>query len=548
MRTKTLSAALAVVAIALSIYIFATTICGASNHFSVIPVQDQWDGFIGFAEQISRGDWKAFWYAHVNHRLVIPRLIFLADIEWFGGWNIFTAVISFIAAVALVAVIAARIELPRAQWWVAFAATAGLVFSWCNGETYAYAFNVQNTSVMLFAMWAVSEFSRAGNRFVRTTAALVLAVLAELCAANGLIVFPVLLIQALILRRPLREVLAVVLVGAVAIGAYLYDYAMPIYPVSPDVAAIRFPAVKYGLLLAGAPFNHVFHNYNACALIGAMFLLVGIAASGLTVLRFQLTNYRAFLIGGAAFCVASMLAAAHGRWPLGLEGAFAGRYAILPLLYYLFSILLIVDLLKGRPLYRTAVYALLILVAIFAPVQRAAQGKPNMMNARLAVLGTKIGLDQPYFDSKVYPAQLHGYYITFAEFANTEQIGPWATGWLHDAGIVKYDPALRDDSLCTGTFDRAVKAEQGYQAFGWVLAKKYARDATLIVMTDRADQTIGYGVSGAVRKDVAKVIPGAPLDAGWSGFASNDRFGGAYAYLGGKFCQLRTNENLGVRP
>lgn len=538
MKIRAGSTILAIVAVALAVYICTTTFRGVLNNFSSIPTQDQWDGVIGFDQQIRQGDWKAFWDLHVNHRLVIPRLIFLVDIKWFGGFSIFTTVVSLLFAALTTLVIAARIELSGAQWVVSAAATVGIVLSWCNGENYTFPFNVQNTGVILFSIWAIEEFTRTGNRFARVGSALVLALLAELCSANGILVFPVLVLQALILRRPTKEVIVVMVVGALAIAAYMYKYVMPAYAINPEVAHVRFASAKFALLLVGSPFNHIVQSTNVCAVIGALALIVGIGASAKVVFGKHVTHYRAFLIGGAAFCVVSMLAAANGRWVLGFSGAFAGRYAILPLLYYLFTVLLIVDLVKERAPLRFVMYAPLVLLAVFIPVQREAGFKPNMINARLAVLGPKIGLDQPKIDDTIYPISLHTLYMQFTDFANVEQIGPYSTGWLHDAGIVKYDPSLRDDSLCDGAFERAIKAESGYQVFGWVAPKKYGRDATLVVVTDSSGRTIGYGVSGMSRADVAQNIKGARLDSGWSGFTRGADFGAAYAYLGGRFCAL----------
>ncbi|SDQ32690.1 hypothetical protein SAMN05443245_0929 [Paraburkholderia fungorum] len=538
MKIRAGSAIPAIVAVALAVYICVTTLVGVFNHFLSIPTQDQWDGVIGFDQSIRRGDWKVFWELHVNHRIVIPRLIFLADIRWFGGWSIFTTVVGLCFAALTTVVIAARIELSGARWVVAAAATVGMVFSWCNGDNYTFPFNVQNTGVILFAIWASAEFTRAGNRSARVRTALLLAVLAELCAANGVFVFPVLVLQALILRRPRKEIVTVVVVGAIAVAAYMYKYVMPVYPVDPEVAQIRFASLRFALLLAGSPFIRVVNDFNACEVVGALALIAGIGACARTVFGQEVTRYRAFLIGGAAFCVVSILAAANGRWVLGLASAFSGRYVILPLLYYLFTVLLIVDLVKEKTSLRFIGYAPLVLLLIFAPVQREAAFKPNLFNARLAVLGPKIELDQPNFDNYVYPTSMHTLYMEFTRYASTENIGPYSAGWLHDAGVVRYDPLRRDDSLCSGTFESAIQAESGHQVFGWVAPKKSRQDAVLVVVTDSSGRTIGYGVSGMSRADVAQHIAGAPLDAGWSGFTGKADFGPAYAYLDGKFCLL----------
>ncbi len=540
MKTKSFPALMMVLSMVAAAFVIFTTLRGVATAFTAIPLEDEWDGFLGTVQQFYQGDqWNALWQVHVNHRLVIPRLIFLADVKWFGGWKIFTVVMSMLFAAVTSAIISARIEMPRLYRLIGIAAVFGLMFSWCNSDNFYFAFNVQNTSAVFFSVLALSEISREGNRALRVTSALVSAVLAELCAANGLLVFPVLLLQVVIMRQPIREMIAVVLVGALAIWAYMYQYVMPVYPVSPDVAQIHFVRLKFALLLAGAPFNRLLHSFNACAVIGALALVGGIALCIAASFRRRATAYRAFLIGGAAFCVISILAAANGRWMLGLQTALSARYLILPLLYYVFVVLLVVDVTKSRSALQVAVYAPLALLLVFVPAQAGSHFESNNLNQKLALLGEKIGLDQPYYDRSVYPASLHHFFIQLSDFANVEQIGVYSSGWLHDAGIVKYDPRLQDDSLCDGTFERIIKAESGHQVFGWLVPRKYGRESTLVVVTDPAGQTVGYGVTGMKRPDVKAGLPGAPSDAGWSGFVNTENVANAYAYIGGKFCELR---------
>jgi hypothetical protein len=62
-----------------------STIYGAIRNYSPVPYWDMWDGYIGFYERVSAGDWRAWLIAHNQHRMIFSRLFFWLDLKYFRG-------------------------------------------------------------------------------------------------------------------------------------------------------------------------------------------------------------------------------------------------------------------------------------------------------------------------------------------------------------------------------------------------------------------------------------------------------------------------------
>jgi hypothetical protein len=117
--------------------------------YSPIPVWDMWEGYLGFYERASDGDWSVWWSQHNEHRIFLGRLLFWADIHWFRGASIFLLAADYV----LLAVIAAMFwqmlgeRLPGAKFIVARILLGLFISAWlfllCQGENLTWAFQGQ---------------------------------------------------------------------------------------------------------------------------------------------------------------------------------------------------------------------------------------------------------------------------------------------------------------------------------------------------------------------------------------------------------------------
>ncbi|MFM0178365.1 hypothetical protein PQR52_07845 [Paraburkholderia aspalathi] len=531
-------------------FVIACTIFGTVHYFSSIPFEDQWDAYIGFFHSLSNGNLQAWWTPQMEHRIVFSRLLFWLDGKVFGGFNIFSIIATFALMIGLCACVAyecRRQFLVKYEWITAVATIFGFMFLWIQNENFTSGFQNQFVAVYFFAILGYVQFSKLGDhRNLRVVIAILCGILSALSMANGLAALFVMSAQAILMRRPLREVVAVTAVGAVVAAVYLHDQTFPVLAVDPTMAHVHLPILRFFFVFLGSPVTFIWQNNLVAGIFGFFtFCTFSFLVVYLYFAR-KISPYHAFLIAGYGFVAASGMGASHGRWMLGFDAAHTSRYTTPALLGYVLLLMLAASALPKR---RTLVLALsVVFLTLFMPIQIFALGHsdrlPNFARVdlyswKLAVLGQKIGLDHPELDAAIFPANSHERYIDQADYAALANIGPYGSGWLHDAGIVNFDPGKIDHTLCDGSLEGTRPDNVGRVSTGWVIARKYRGGDVLVLLVDTVGRTMGYGVSGMSRPDIRKANSGGPRDAGWTGFAkSGDGPLNAYAYIGGKFCPL----------
>lgn len=358
---------------------------------------------------------------------------------------------------------------------------------------------------------------------------------------NGMLAFAMLAVQAVLLRRPVREVTAVVLWGLVAVAAYFVGYEKPFIP-HPDMSLLTQAKLfsSFVLVFLGNPLAvFVGPNVEICMVVGAASLLTIIVATLWMYTARQLSAYRAFLIGVYGFVVLSTLAAMTGRGYGGAGAAVASRYTTGPLLAWVVLALLLFDISQRASRRLVLVGVTTVLATIVATWQVHIEDDASYLyNWKLAVLAHKSGLDRPDLDALLFPGDAHEHFVMLADFAAKRSVALYGKGWLRDAGLVKYSASARDDSWCRGWFDFISHDGVGPVAQGWVVAKGGQRDL-LIVLATQAGTTVGYGLSGKDRPDVVAAFGTSAKHAGWTAFSSPTAEKViAYVYRGEKFCYL----------
>jgi hypothetical protein len=542
------SRALSIWATLLAISIVSTSIYGAYNYFSPIPFWDQWQGYIGFYHRVKGGNYSAWWDRHNEHRIVFSRILFWLDIVLFDGMNIFTVVCNFVLLGLLAFLLwgeqrrGSSIDLSS---WLVGGVVVAFLFLWTQNENLKWGFQSQGFAVFLFGALAFAQMSREPTGNWKLIAAFACAGLATISMGNGIVVFPILAVQAMILRRRWMDVFACLAAGAVAAVAYYSDYSVPSPPTAPEAQMIGVTQAKYFLIFLGNPIYWIYNSIVLCAFFGVASLIIMVTATTIVFLKGQITPYRSFLIAIYGMCIASSLGTTHSRWMLGLNYAASSRYTTTVLISWTVISLLLLDLKVPKRTSFALVFGVLAVISVLARVQMQARGDNIAQTAwKFTVLATKIGLDHQDRDAQMFPAGMHEMFTDENKYAAAMNIGPFGRGWLQDAGIVKYDAALRDDQLCSGFIESVTKDSVGMVAQGWVVPHDYASTSTLIVLTNHADETVGYGVTGEARPDVRAQIPGASKHSGWIGFAKPDNPAlNSYAYLGGKFCRVNAVAN-----
>ena len=251
--TRRLVAALALLGtLGINVYTLAQFVRARTS----VPWADQWVA-VQDVMRYRAGEslWTIVWTPYWGHRLVIPRLIFLADAHWlsFASLTWLTMLVQFVHIALLI--VLAWLLLGRkapASFVIAIAVILNLMLSPFQMENFVWGMQTMFTLVLAAATAAFLCLS-----FDNVALCIAFGVIASLTMPNGILVWPVLVAQALYLRRGRNVAVALAAIGAVVIGFYLWHYTRPAEFGLGFGGMIRHPidAIELLGLIIGTPFR-----------------------------------------------------------------------------------------------------------------------------------------------------------------------------------------------------------------------------------------------------------------------------------------------------
>lgn len=353
----------------LTFVVGAYQILSSQSH---VPIWDEWleiDAVAMAPQHQPPPSW--LWSQHNEHRVVFYRLLLLADIGVFHGahrvffWSMLVVQCAFLALLLHLV----RLEgLRGPRWRVIAGLSAFCLFCPSQWENFGWAFQISFLLPGMFltsALAGLLAYARSERMRLRSWTGLGLSILAASAAtysnANGVVVWPVLLIIAAVLRlRPWVLVLYGVS-GTALIGSYLYHYTSPSYHSSPwQSLSHPLALLGYAARFLGVVLPPWMRSRDLVAVsTGALGIL---AALGAALWVIQRRGWRkplpAAMLGLMLFSLATALITALGRVGLGSSQAFQSRYQTYNLLFWLSTLtlwFLIGD--QSRPILRRIILA-----------------------------------------------------------------------------------------------------------------------------------------------------------------------------------------------
>ncbi len=299
------------------------------------PVMDQW-GFLNRVRLWQAGRqsfWNLLWRQHNEHRMILGFLILSLDRAMTAARGTFSTACAWalqILHALLWCAIFWRAEESGPSRTAYAALVLGAFFSAAQFENFLWPFQANFVAVFLLASAAVLCFIR----HCRTrgagvlVAALVFAVAASFCMANGVLLWPIFLLMAVLEGAPSRTGVTVLAFGAALMAAYLHGYATPAQHANP-LLSILHPQLLTGYL--GIYFFNVWAGLpkfvtpvRAGLFAGALFA----AFFGTYAWRRRQGGARdyAFYAYSALFLFGTAALTALGRVNLGWSQAESSRY------------------------------------------------------------------------------------------------------------------------------------------------------------------------------------------------------------------------------
>lgn len=516
---------------------------GAIRAYSPVPIGDMWNGYLGFYMNATGGDHSAWWAQHNEHRILLSRIFFWLDLKFFEGRGWFLILVNFLILLAgafSIFMIWQRSAPPgknRPRLAMGLLLMIWML-SWIQHDNITWGFQSQFFLAQLLPLLAFHLLDlavrspRHGQAFFVISC--VCAVLALGSMANGVLALPLLTTMAVIVGRPRREIVALVLLSITGLWLYFHGYAAPGGHGSLSQAFRDDPGglVAYLLAYLGGPFYYFMGKGKhgvLLAQIAGLLLIQGSALLAWHTLkaprqRSQMLAMLFFLlyVGGTA------LATAGGRLIFGVEQGLTSRYMTPALMAWAAFFIAAVNCFRPalspllRGLRAIAVFALLLSMTRFQ--LKALESQDQLLYQRsLAALAIELRIPDQEQIAHVFPDARWALQIADGPANHNVSffgLPPFADLFQrlghHEAKPDSGQPA------CAGYLDelKPVASDSGFSKFrGWVFDASLKRQQSgLWIVQDAHGKVVGFALTGQERPDVAAAVDPGAGHAGYNGY------------------------------
>ena len=500
-RTKAY-AALGLALVVFAILNWTTTFRELHRYYTNMWIWDQWD-YLSHFDAYRQFDLGVLWIQHNEHREIGTELTYWLDILLFQGRQIvpeISGIVAYIAALLVVVICAFNCS---GSWRLA---CAGLLATAIAG----YKLCVDSLNTPFLTSWPQWEFfvaaalasivlhnRRSGRLFL--FAAIAFAVAATYSMSNGMLVWPLLLLAALVLQLERRETWAVIIFASVSIGLYFFHYKN-LHSIGVD-NIVHNPAyfLEFVAALLGMPFSTA--NYqNAPILLTAPLgfaALTLIAVDSFYIARRKLFNAPPVIVlgGFCALVLASVCLTALGRMnpndPL-ITAARAGRYITEPTLFWcsllMLSVWLIGEAWKGyAALLFLTLASLLTLWTLHRNRDFYGGWNNYFQRGQWAAIAFGNGLTEETISQVIFPSR--DYFLQFKHVLIDNHLAIFADpqpGWIGRSTKQVFSRGL--DGYIHGEVTSVRKLGNDFEIQGW------ADGVTTVVFADEAERVIGFGM------------------------------------------------------
>jgi hypothetical protein len=484
--------------------------------YSPLPFADFWGQF-PFIERAVRGHLRIgdFWAQANEHRIFLPRIQFVVEYRFFDGRYVFLFVDIVVSLLLLAGVFAAVIwaeTRDRLLSWASFCVSAVAMLSPAAWENLTWAYQVQFAQVFLFATLAIIAVVVAARRDGRGAVWIGVAALAAIAStyslANGLLVWPVLVALAVVLRLGLRSTAILGVVGAVTTFSYAWHFE-PVKRHASYGESLSHPIalVKYLLVYLGSPLEK--GGVGAAGVVG----FLGVALCTVLVAIAWRTRSSGSVTtpsgaGVALFVLLTAVETAVGRLNLGVSQALSSRYATASFVFWLGILIgylrpvLETRLARSRAWIGAPAYfgvaALVILAVGFEARPSRASLRSTVIGKELTVVAFRAGVDDSARTVTGTPASPQ--VLGALRWLRQRKLGPWAPGGMVDGSRVDVR-TTEAPSTCLGEIETAQPVAGGVRLEGRIDPPGGRGVAHELLVVDEGGLKRGLGLRGTDRGD-----------------------------------------------
>jgi len=521
-------------------------IIGGVRGFSSIPYWDMWEGTLNFAIKAVDGDWSIWWAQHNEHRIVLSRLLFWADIHWFGGLSISLVVENYLI-VGLSSIVLCRIlcayntnTLDKYSKLFIGCFIVGWLFQWIQSQNFIWGFQSQFLLVQLLPLCAFFFLSKSdlkSSLFEKNfLIACLMGVLSVGTMANGLIVLPMMFIYEFFFRQSKGRLGVIAFLVFFTSYFYLVDYKSPTGHGSIFWAVRHDPfgLIEYALIYIGSPFHYLAHGLltpYVSILFGGIFIILYGSLFIRSITSFKDNPLSSALFFYIAFIVCTAFVTGGGRLIFGVQQALESRYTTPAIMAW--AVLLILYSPYIPPVIKKIGWLGNLLVVFcclaIASIQLKAldSQEQSHFSKEVAALGLSMGISDPDRITAIYPSAQGALDIArvaqhnhFAFF----NIEPYRSV----SNLLSYDPFNKDLPQCEGFIDviETVKGSSNYARLGgWIFNQGSGSSPKTIEFLNQNNLVIGYAIVGGYRPDLERAVNPKAIRSGFEGYIELSKMG-----------------------
>ena len=534
----------AMMAVAVSVAIVASTLYIVFHDYVRLPHGDEWDMIAHWHEKWRDTDssWWHLFDQHNEHRIAVPRLIFFSDLKWFEGSGIFTLgcliSIQLFHSIFLCALVCKSLRFKLVASLITGGLVVLLMFSVLQIRNLVWGFQLQFVGV--FALSTLAFFSLLQQTPTRThpnsriselpfALGIMFSVGATFTMANGLLTWPIGLLIGAQQRWPLRKFFFFLACGCITWFGYFHNFEFNPGHANPWKALeSTWVLIQYVATYIGRPILPFWQGYT----IGIG--MAGILITTTSVILFIFDKDNALfdskasrtLLAVSTFILLTAIITALGRIEFGLQQATSSRYVTPAVIYWISSITILLTIQLKNSRMKAALRHLsgfLIFSAIASAITyqfKVPEIAEHLARTRMAAASSLLA--GVYDESTIHhihprPRQV----MDKIGILQEERLSLFSI----DAATLVGQPlnarlVMASGNHCTGHIDevKMVKSDKnGIRLAGWAVSQQAQKRADSVLFV--VDGTInGIAFSGRKRPDVEKIFPEIS-DSGWLGYA-----------------------------
>src|SRR6516225_749926 len=537
--------------------------------YSPIPVWDMWNGYLGFYERVSAGDWSAWWGLHYVHRIFLSHLLFWVDIHWFQGASIFLLVADYVL-LGLIAAMFWRIIGDRVdeKFSITRILLRLLVVAWlfllCQGENLTWAFQGQFFFAFLLPLcgFYFLQKSPTGVLVSDFIFASTFGTLSAGAMANGVFALPLMLAYAILTRQHVYRVAALTLLSMLTIFLFFYGHSVFDSSALSILAseAHNIPgAVLFYLASLGSPFSYIFgqqDNPYIAQTFAVLFLFAVLYKVIKVFPKPAQDSLQTAMLFFVFYVLVSILALTAGRMYLGMNAALTPHHTTPAIMGWAALVSLysadVTAIQIARRKWLLAPALAIALLMLNSQIKALARHDDVLFERRVAALGLALGIDdQERIRTLADPNDFRS-----ADTAYNEHLSIFGRYPLLNAReqLWNSNTSLLQGSLpaCEGSLDGVETTSDArfVRVSGWLAYS--AVPIEVVRLLDAAGREVGYAISGQARPDLARTLGAEALSAGYRGYVFSNAAGTSTTAQGesrlGAMCRMDVVLPKTVKP